>query len=93
VGLEAAGNGLFVGRDTEVARLVDLLGVGQQGGGSSHHGSVVLSGDAGIGKTRLLSEVVATARSSGWLVLVGHCLGETGQSLPYLPFSELLGRL
>ncbi|KRE52777.1 hypothetical protein ASG70_15620 [Phycicoccus sp. Soil748] len=92
VGLEAAGNGLFVGRDDEVARLVELLGVGGPAS-SSRHGSVVLSGDAGIGKTRLLSEVVATARASGWLVLVGHCLGETGQSLPYLPFSELLGRL
>ena len=93
VGLEAAGNGVFVGRDAEVARLVELLGVGEPGGAPTGHGSVVLSGDAGIGKTRLLSEVVSTARSAGWLVLVGHCLGETGQSLPYLPFSELLGRL
>ena len=54
---------------------------------------VLLSGDAGIGKTRILAEVAARARAQGWTVLVGHCLGEAGQSLPYLPFIEVLGRL
>ena len=26
-------------------------------------------------------------------MLIGHCLGEAGQALPYLPFIEVLGRL
>ncbi len=90
VGLDAAGNGLLVGREREVARLLEVLGVG---GEAARHGSVVLSGDAGIGKTRLLGEVVAAARQSGRRVLVGHCLSEAGQSLPYLPFVEMFGRL
>ncbi|KQZ88075.1 hypothetical protein ASD62_00820 [Phycicoccus sp. Root563] len=90
VGLDAAGSSLFVGRADEAARLVALTGV--DGAGESH-GSVVLSGDAGIGKTRLLAEVARTARDHGWTVLVGHCLSDAGQSLPYLPFLEVLGRL
>jgi predicted ATPase len=58
-----------------------------------HTGMVVLSGDAGIGKTRLLTELAAHATAQGWRVLTGHCLGEAGSSLPYLPFTEMLGRL
>ncbi|MGA8977999.1 MAG: AAA family ATPase, partial [Pedococcus sp.] len=90
MGLDAAGSSLFVGRADEVRRLVALTGVDRSGAG---HGSVVLSGDAGIGKTRLLAEVARTAREHGWTVLVGHCLSEAGRSLPYLPFLEVLGRL
>jgi DNA-binding CsgD family transcriptional regulator len=90
VGLDAAAGGLFVGRAADVARLTGLLGVAE---GSRDHGIAVLSGDAGIGKTRLLAEVAFRARSAGWTVLVGHCLGEAGQALPYLPFTEMLGRL
>jgi DNA-binding CsgD family transcriptional regulator/tetratricopeptide (TPR) repeat protein len=53
-------------------------------------GAVVVQGDAGVGKTRLLSELAERARASGARVLVGHCsdLGESG--LPYLPFTEAL---
>ena len=90
MGLDAAGSSLFVGRADEVGRLVGLTGVD---GSVAGHGNVVLSGDAGIGKTRLLAEVVRTAREHGWTVLVGHCLSEAGQTLPYLPFLELFGRL
>jgi ATP/maltotriose-dependent transcriptional regulator MalT len=53
-------------------------------------GAVLVSGDAGIGKSRLLDEVGRTATSRGGMVLTGRCLdvGETG--LPYLPFVEIL---
>ena len=90
VGLDAAGSSLFVGRADEAERLGALTGVDAA---AQAHGSVVLSGDAGIGKTRLLAEVARTARDHGWTVLVGHCLSEAGQSLPYLPFLEVFGRL
>ncbi len=53
----------------------------------------MVSGDAGIGKSRLIAEVAAQATVDGWLVLVGHCVGEAGTALPYLPFAEILGRL
>lgn len=95
VPLDAPAGGLFVGRDDDCHRLSRLLGLdvpdGQAGG--HHSGMVVLSGDAGIGKTRLLTELAARAGAQGWRVLVGHCLGEAGSSLPYLPFTEMLGRL
>ena len=88
VGLELSG-GVFVGREAETERLAGLLGIGSESGS----GMVLLSGDAGIGKTRLLGEVARRARDDGWTVLVGHCLGEAGESMPYLPFSEMLTRL
>src|SRR5512134_3507855 len=90
VPLDAPAGGLFVGRDDDCERLSRLLGLGP---GEGRTGMVVLSGDAGIGKTRLLTELAARAREQGWSVLVGHCLGEAGSSLPYLPFTEMLGRL
>ncbi|HKN95997.1 MAG TPA: AAA family ATPase, partial [Pseudonocardiaceae bacterium] len=53
-------------------------------------GAVLVSGDAGIGKSRLVEELGRTATSRGGIVLTGRCLdvGETG--LPYLPFVEIL---
>jgi DNA-binding CsgD family transcriptional regulator/tetratricopeptide (TPR) repeat protein len=89
VGLDGSAAGLFVGRDADAARLGELVGLGSD----TDSGMVLLSGDAGIGKTRLLSEVAQRARGEGWTVLVGHCLGEAGQAMPYLPFSEMLTRL
>ena len=90
VPLDATAGGLFVGRDEDCQRLASLVGLGEPAGQS---GMVVLSGDAGIGKTRLLTELAGLARDLGHEVLVGHCLGEAGSSLPYLPFTEMLGRL
>ena len=54
--------------------------------------AALIGGDAGMGKTRLLLELTTQARSAGWRVLVGHCLDLADQLLPYLPFSELVGR-
>ncbi|NYG08404.1 DNA-binding CsgD family transcriptional regulator/tetratricopeptide (TPR) repeat protein [Phycicoccus badiiscoriae] len=93
MGFERSSAGLFVGRDAEATRLAALLGLDAGLDARSGTGMVLLSGDAGIGKTRILAEVAARARAQGWSVLVGHCLGEAGQSLPYLPFIEVLGRL
>jgi ATP/maltotriose-dependent transcriptional regulator MalT len=55
--------------------------------------AVLISGDAGVGKSRLIEELAKTASSRGGRVLVGRCLdvGETG--LPYLPFVEILVHL
>src|SRR5690349_8259056 len=89
VGVERSEAAAFVGRESEAARLRALLGLDD----GPQSALVLLSGDAGIGKTRLLAEVVAGARASGVTVLVGHCLGEAGQSLPYLPYVEVLRRL
>ena len=78
----------LVGRTDEVQRLTDLVGLGTDRGGA-----VLLGGDAGAGKSRLLAELSQQARGSGWRVLVGHCLDFGDSSLPYLAFSEAFGRL
>src|SRR5687768_2367859 len=56
-------------------------------------GAVLIAGDAGIGKTRMVEEISAIAAQEGAIVLSGRCVdvGETG--LPYLPFAEALTQL
>lgn len=54
---------------------------------------MILSGDAGVGKTRLLTALREHAEIEGWTVLLGHCLDFGDNAVPFLPFSELLGRL
>ncbi|MHA3703558.1 helix-turn-helix transcriptional regulator [Jatrophihabitans sp. YIM 134969] len=56
-------------------------------------GAVVLSGDAGVGKTRLLAELLAEAERRGVATVVGHCLDFGETALPFLPFTEVFGRL
>lgn len=75
----------LVGRDEEVARVSAALGTDGEGG------AVLLGGDAGIGKTALVGRIVALAGDRR--VLVGHCVGEVGTSLPYLPFVEVFAGL
>ncbi|WP_168929471.1 helix-turn-helix transcriptional regulator [Nocardioides sp. GY 10113] len=77
----------LVGRETEIDRLVELLESPDAGS------AVLLSGDAGVGKTRLLIELRDRAQERGWQVLAGHCLDFGESALPYLPFSEVVGRV
>jgi DNA-binding CsgD family transcriptional regulator len=53
-------------------------------------GAVLMSGDAGVGKSRLLDELVALARAEGAVVLTGRCLDVGESGLPYLPFAEAI---
>ena len=91
--------GPLVGRSAELDRLAGLVGLARAGGhtadetGVTEPSAVLLSGDAGVGKTRLLDELRDHAVEEGWRVLVGHCLDFGEGALPYLPFSEALGRL
>jgi len=78
----------LIGRVDELRTLCELVGLGPTAGGA-----VVLGGDAGAGKSRLVAELSERARLQGWRVLVGHCLDFGDSSPPYLPFSEALGRL
>jgi DNA-binding CsgD family transcriptional regulator/tetratricopeptide (TPR) repeat protein len=52
--------------------------------------TVLVSGEAGIGKTRLLSEFADRARGEGAVVLTGRCIDLVGAGLPYLPLVEAL---
>ncbi len=80
----------LIGRAQEAEQLSGLLGLGHTGGGP---GSVLLAGDAGVGKSRLLAELQTKFRENDWRVLVGHCLDFGDTAIPYLPFSEMFGRL
>ncbi|NCT92173.1 AAA family ATPase [Cellulomonas sp. APG4] len=79
----------FVGRDEQLAALADAVARASAG----TPGAVLLGADAGVGKTRLLTEVLTRATATGARAVVTHCvdLGDVG--LPYLPFAEALGRL
>lgn len=82
----------LIGRDAELASIGRVVIEGA-GHGRSVAGAVLIAGDAGVGKTRLVQEVVGRARDAGRLVLVGHCVHFGGDSVPYLPLSEIFGRL
>ena len=61
--------------------------------GAEHTRMVLLSGDAGVGKTRLLTEALDRLAADGWRALVGHCLDFGETSMPYLPFAEMLAQV
>lgn len=76
----------FVGRATELARL--RLALDQAS--DCRPGTRLITGEAGIGKSRLVEEFLDGARASGAQVLEGDCLplGEAG--LAYAPFVAAL---
>ncbi|MBO0776808.1 MAG: ATP-binding protein, partial [Actinobacteria bacterium] len=68
-------HGRLVGRDGELRRLLDLL----DNAATGRPAHALVSGDAGVGKTRLVSELAARAAARGFTVLSGRCaeLGDT----------------
>ena len=77
--------GRLVGRQTELETLRRHWLEAQQG----HPQLVLLSGEPGVGKTRLASELTAYARLHGAIVFQGGCY-EYEAKVPYLPFAEAL---
>ncbi|NUW36121.1 AAA family ATPase [Nonomuraea sp. SMC257] len=75
---------LFVGRAGELAALGDALSRARAGSSST----VLVGGEAGVGKTRLVREF--TGRAGDALVLVGGCLELGTEGLPFAPFSAVL---
>jgi predicted ATPase len=75
VGVAGHTSQTLVGRDAELTELLTLLGVRPASGRDQREStSVLLSGDAGVGKTRLLTELRDVAFTEGWQVFAGHCL-------------------
>lgn len=76
----------LVGREDELGRLEAALEAAEAGGATR----VVLVGEAGVGKSRLLTELAARARDRGVLVLRGAASGPGGTSTPYAGIAEAL---
>ena len=79
----------LVGRRAELATLTAAL----ERAAAGRPAGVLLAGDAGVGKSRLLTELVERAAGLGYPVLIGRCLDTAESALPYLPFTEIVGRL
>src|SRR5207249_6155766 len=82
--LAAAGRFPFAGR--EGAR--ELLATRWKEACVDARRIVLVAGEPGIGKTRLVSELARRAQTDGAIVLLGRCFEETGA--PYAPFVEAL---
>lgn len=77
----------LVGRRAELGVLVEALVEARAG----RPGAVLLAGDAGAGKTRVLQALAERAAAEGTTVLSGHCVDFGSAGLPYLAFAEALG--
>ena len=81
----AAVHNACIGRDHVLSELTALIDVACDGTGQS----IVLQGDAGIGKTTLLHEVSEHARARGVLVLAAHCQDAAGAP-SFWPWQQIL---
>ena len=72
------GSGVFVGREREFAGVVQRLDLAGTGQGAT----VLVTGEAGIGKTRLAAEVATCAGAKGFEVLLGRSIDLVGVELP-----------
>ena len=84
--MEARASEVFVGRGRELGELERALAAAKAGSGTT----VFVAGEAGIGKTRLASELASRARNAGFEVLLGRSIDLVGTELPYQPIAEAL---
>ena len=84
----AAPRRIFVGRRALLARLHAALAAAALGQG----GIELISGEAGVGKTRLAEEFAVEAAEAGARVCFGRC-PEAGQTPPYRPWVQILRAL
>uniref|UniRef100_A0AAU3GPY0 AAA family ATPase n=1 Tax=Streptomyces sp. NBC_01401 TaxID=2903854 RepID=A0AAU3GPY0_9ACTN len=80
---------VFVGRAGELAALTESLARAADG----EPQALLLGGEAGVGKTRLVEEFVTAARRRGAVVGVGGCVEIGADGLPYAPFAAALRAL
>jgi tetratricopeptide (TPR) repeat protein/DNA-binding CsgD family transcriptional regulator len=76
---------VFVGRQQELNHLEAALAAARTGVGRC----VILRGEAGIGKSRLLAEIRGRVVDRGFTILVGRCF-EQDMAFPYAPLIDLL---
>ncbi len=80
---------IFVGRKAEL----DRIGAALEAALAGRSSAVLISGEAGVGKTRLVEESVRAARADGFRALAGGCIELSEGAFPFAPFVEALRRL
>ncbi len=80
---------VFVGRSNELKALLAAADAAASGRASL----VLVGGEAGVGKSRLVAEFSARLRERGWLVLQGGSVALGDDSLPFGPIIEALRAL
>ncbi|WP_405393094.1 AAA family ATPase [Streptomyces sp. NBC_01102] len=80
---------VFVGRAGELASLTDALARASAG----EPQALLIGGEAGVGKTRLVEEFLKAACRREAVVAVGGCVEIGADGLPYAPFSTALRAL
>jgi len=78
----------FAGRGAEIATLKAAAGAAKAG----RFSAVLISGEPGIGKTRLTEETCSYARVLGFEVAAGRCF-DTQSRLSYFPFIQTFRQL
>jgi DNA-binding CsgD family transcriptional regulator len=81
-----ASSPVLIGRAEQLTALEGAFESVRQGGAAT----VLLGGEAGVGKSRLISEFSAAARLAGARVLTGGCLQLGTDGLPFGPFTAIL---
>jgi class 3 adenylate cyclase/tetratricopeptide (TPR) repeat protein len=81
---QAAGERL-VGREVELVSTETML----DGVSSGASGTLLILGEPGVGKTRLVAAVAVAAQAKGFTVLYGRC--DEGLGAPYQPVVEAFG--
>ncbi|MFV0133492.1 helix-turn-helix transcriptional regulator [Streptomyces sp. HMX87] len=80
---------VFVGRTDELDTLREALVRAAEG----EPQALLLGGEAGVGKTRLVEEFATAAREHGAVVALGGCVEIGADGLPFAPFSTALRAL
>jgi DNA-binding CsgD family transcriptional regulator len=80
---------VFIGREAELAALTAALDAAIGGDPAI----VLLSGEAGVGKTRLVEEAAGRASAAGARVLAGSCIEMGGEGLPFGPLAHVFRSL
>ncbi|RDD88353.1 hypothetical protein DVZ84_15550 [Streptomyces parvulus] len=80
---------VFVGRAGELDTLKDALGRAD----AAEPQALLLGGEAGVGKTRLVEEFAGEATRRGAVVALGGCVEIGADGLPFAPFSTALRAL
>ncbi|MFD7750808.1 AAA family ATPase [Streptomyces sp. NPDC059757] len=90
---------VFVGRAGELTSLTDALAratagaPGLPGAPGGEPQALLIGGEAGVGKTRLVEEFLTAAGRREAVVAVGGCVEIGADGLPYAPFSTALRAL